>query len=53
MQSYEILDQLIHKSINSQMISDVPVGLLLSGGFDSTLIAQHTSKLNKNYKLSL
>jgi asparagine synthase (glutamine-hydrolysing) len=43
----ELLD-LLDKSVEAHMISDVPVGVLLSGGVDSstvlTLAAQHTTK---------
>lgn len=37
----ESLDSAIHNSIKSRMISDVPVGLLYSGGIDSNLINEY------------
>lgn len=37
---------LLQKSVAQQMISDVPVGILLSGGLDSSLIAHYASKVN-------
>lgn len=44
----ENLDIAIKKSIDSRMISDVPVGLLYSGGIDSNLINHYSSvELNR------
>ena len=34
----------IENALKSQLISDVPVGLLLSGGVDSSILAHHMSK---------
>jgi asparagine synthase (glutamine-hydrolysing) len=39
-------ESLLEKSVNNQLISDVPLGVFLSGGVDSSLIL---SLINKNY----
>ena len=44
-EAVEITETLINKSINYQKISDVPVGVFLSGGIDSTLV---TTLMQKN-----
>lgn len=36
---YEEFNFLLNKSVNSQLISDVPIGCFLSGGIDSSLIS--------------
>ncbi len=47
-QSVEALKELLHTTVTDHMISDVPVGVLLSGGVDSTGIlsyaVQHSDK---------
>jgi asparagine synthase (glutamine-hydrolysing) len=51
----EKLDHLLSKAVGRQMISDVPLGVLLSGGVDSSLITsyavENTSKL-KTFHIS-
>jgi asparagine synthase (glutamine-hydrolysing) len=42
----EKLDQLLTQSVSSQMGSDVPLGALLSGGVDSSLIAALMQKIS-------
>jgi len=44
------LDYLIDKSVKNSLISDVPIGILLSGGLDSALIASYASKYKKHIK---
>jgi len=49
-QAQEKLRELMEKSVQRRMISDVPLGSFLSGGIDSSVIAtiaaRHTDKLN-------
>ena len=35
-----IFDRLIHEVVERQMVADVPVGVFLSGGIDSSIVAQ-------------
>ncbi len=44
------LDGLLYDSIKAQMVADVPVGVLLSGGIDSSTIAYFASKINPDIK---
>jgi asparagine synthase (glutamine-hydrolysing) len=42
----EELDEILGVSVKSQMIADVPVGVMLSGGLDSSLITSYASENN-------
>ncbi len=42
------LDQLLKKTVQRQMISDVPVGAFLSGGIDSSLIVSVMQSISNN-----
>lgn len=44
------LDELLHKVITEQSVADFPVGALLSGGVDSTLVASYFSETSSNPK---
>jgi asparagine synthase (glutamine-hydrolysing) len=44
----EEIEQLLNDSIKNRLVADVPVGLFLSGGVDSSLIAALTSKQRSN-----
>lgn len=50
-QAIEELDQLMEASISEQLVSDVPLGLFLSGGIDSSLIAAYYRKLRPNQSI--
>ncbi len=42
------LGSVIEEAVKSQMVSDVPLGVFLSGGIDSTLVAAKALKYNPN-----
>jgi asparagine synthase (glutamine-hydrolysing) len=47
-ESVNALDLLLEESVNQRLLADVPVGVFLSGGIDSSLIAYYAKKLNPN-----
>lgn len=47
-EALDTIDGLLLDSVSKRLIADVPVGVFLSGGIDSSLIASYVSKLNKN-----
>lgn len=47
-EALEQLDTLLEKSVKSQLMGERPVGVLLSGGVDSSTIAYYVHKLNQN-----
>jgi len=46
----EKLDELLSEVVNSQLMADVPVGLMLSGGLDSSLLASYLAETNPKLK---
>ena len=48
-EAIEKLDFLLQNSVRKQLVSDVPLGVLLSGGLDSSLISSIASKFKKIY----
>ena len=49
----ESLDSLLEKSVTMQLQADVPVGVFLSGGLDSSLIAYYVTKSRKLKSFSI
>lgn len=47
-ESIETIDELLHKSVQERLIADVPVGVFLSGGIDSSLISYYARNINPN-----
>ncbi len=47
-ETIEAIEELLNDSIRNRLVADVPVGLFLSGGVDSSLVAALTSKQTNN-----
>ena len=47
-EALETVDGLLMDSVSQRLVADVPVGIFLSGGIDSSLVATYVSKQNKN-----
>ena len=45
-ESLERIDQLLEKSVKERLVADVPVGVFLSGGIDSSLISYYAKNIN-------
>lgn len=48
--SVDIADNLISSSIKKRLMSDVPIGVFLSGGLDSSAIVAYMSKFTRNIR---
>lgn len=49
-QAVNTIDELLNDSVKKSLISDVPLGVLLSGGLDSSLIAAYASRHKSDLK---
>ncbi len=49
-ENIETVNCLIKESVEKRLVADVPVGVFLSGGIDSSLIAYYTKNINSNIK---
>lgn len=46
-ESLKNLDENVQKSVSDRLVADVPLGIFLSGGLDSSLVAYYASKASK------
>ena len=49
----DYLDKLLNNSVKSQLVADVPVGVFLSGGLDSSLVSYYASRHKKIKSFSI
>jgi len=49
----ENIDELLESAVKSQLVADVPVGIFLSGGLDSSLLAYYVTKFKKLKSFSI
>lgn len=47
------LDRVLESVIQEQMVSDVPIGIYLSGGIDSSIVTFHATKKERLFALNL
>lgn len=47
-EALETVDGLLRDAVSKRLIADVPVGVFLSGGIDSSLVTAYVSKINPN-----
>lgn len=47
------LDKLLESTVKNQLVADVPVGVFLSGGLDSSLLAYYVTKFKKLKSFSI
>lgn len=47
-EALETVDYLLTDAVSKRLIADVPVGVFLSGGIDSSLVTAYVSKINPN-----
>lgn len=47
-EALETVDYLLKDAVSKRLIADVPVGVFLSGGIDSSLVTAYVSKINPN-----
>ncbi|MGH9891945.1 MAG: asparagine synthetase B family protein, partial [bacterium] len=45
-EAVEMLDEILRNTVRSQLVADVPVGVFLSGGIDSSTVAAYAAEAN-------